>query len=145
MKKQIFLVALIFAILFSSQLAFAQTKINFTNIKNYNLPDAIGKLIGDARVNIYDYENNALGSMAVLNGTINQTSDELLDSPTHKIFAQDARTLQNIFDAESFTKEFNRQRSLHNIRIEAIDFIDQIKLTIGTWIIAIISLFISPE
>lgn len=149
MRNLAFISAFLFALLFSVGIAVAQsnetTLVDFTKIKNYQLPDLIGKLVGDARVNIYDYESNPLGSFVVLNGTLREGFNELIENPTHNIFAKDKETIQEIFDAPSFFKEFNRQRSLNNIRLEAISFIDQIKLTIGTWIIAITSLFIVPE
>lgn len=145
MKEIIFVAATLLAIFLLSNASLAEPQINFTKIIKYKIPDQLGKLIGDARVNIYDYDYNELGSLVILNGTINQTGENLLGNATHKIFVKDADTLQKIFNADSFVKEFNRQRSLHNIDLQAVDFLDQIKLTIGTWIVAIISLFISPE
>lgn len=119
--------------------------VNFTAIPHYNLPSEVGKLIGDARVNIYDYSNNALGSIVLLNGTVNQTSDRLLTNPSYEIYVRDAATLQNIFTADSALKEFNRERSLHNIDIRALDFWGQMKLTFGTMLLSVSSLFISPQ
>lgn len=151
MKEQIFALTSFLFVLFSVGIVSAHEtgqphqEINFTKISNYQIPDVIGKLIGDAHVNIYDYDYVELGSIILFNGTVNETSNEFLENPTHFIYVKDAETLQNIFDADSFVKEFNRQRSLHNIRLEAVNFFDQIKLIVGTWITSIISLFISPE
>ncbi len=145
MKNIVLIAAALVALTFSSQAVLAQSPINFTRMLNYEVPDEIGKLIGDARVNVYDYARNELGSVVILNGTISETSGGLLESPTHQIFVKDAPTLQKIFDAPSFVKEFNRQRALHNIRLEALGFFDQVKLAVGTWIVAMISLFIAPE
>lgn len=145
MKKIVLIATALVTLMFFSQTVFAQSQINFTKMLHYEIPDELGKLIGDARVNIYDYEYNELGSIVLLNGTISETSEKFLEKPTHQIFVNDVDTLNKIFTADSFVKEFNRQRSLHNIRLEALDFIGQIKLAIGTWIVAMISLFIEPE
>lgn len=144
MNRLFFPAVILVVVLLSPQAVLAQTKVNFTHIANYQVTDVIGKLIGDARVNIYDYENRVLGSIVIFNGTISETANSLLEKPTHRMLVKDAATLQRIFDADSFTKEFNRQRSLHNIRLEALDFLGQIKLAIGTLIVSIVSLFISP-
>jgi len=129
----------------SSQAAFAQSDINFTKMMNYDVPAEIGGLIGDARVNIYDYEDNRLGSVILFNASIGATSDQFLENPTHNVYVKDGSVLQKIFDADSPAKEFNRQRSLHNIRIEAVGLFDQIKLALATAAFSIISLFIAPE
>ena len=146
MRAQVFAATAVFVtVAVFSQAASAQTQLNFTNMLDYKIPQELGILIGDARVNIYDYDNGRLGSIVIYNGTINRTGADFLADPTHQIFVKDAATMQRILDADSFVKEFNRQRSLHNIRLEALDFVGQIKLAIGTWITAVISLFISPE
>lgn len=128
-------------ILFSASLASAQ--LNFTEIDGYVLPEGLQMMIGDARVNIYDYEYAELGSIVVSNGTVASTGQGLVDNPTHNIYVKDASVIQKIFDSGSL-KEFNLQRSVHAIRIEALDFPGQIKLAIGTVFASIASLFIAP-
>lgn len=142
--RRTFLVSMFIAVLFSSQAALA-SPLNFTNIEDFSVPSEIGKMIGDARVNIYDYDNKPLGSMVIVNGTINQTTAAPIENPTHKIFVKDAATMQKIIDADSFLKEFNRQRSLQNISIQALGFFDQIKLAFATFLSSVASIFISPE
>lgn len=120
----------------------SEESIVFVSIMDYSIPEEIGSMVGDARINIYDYDYNGLGSMIVENGKVVSGSNESLHGETHRFFVKNADTLQEVFDSDSFVKEFNRQRSLHNIRIEAIDFIDQLKLAIGTWVVSMMSFFI---
>jgi hypothetical protein len=126
---------------FSASLASAQ--LNFTKIDGYKSPEGIERLIGDARVDIYDYGFAGLGSIVISNGTVVSTSQSLTEKPTHKIYVRDAAVLQKIFASGSL-KEFNLQRSVHAIRIEALDFPGQVRLAIGTVIISLVSLFIAP-
>lgn len=148
MRKAVSVLAAFSFLMFLSQATLAHeehTHVNFTEIADYKVPGFIGKMIGDARVDIYDYDNYVLGSMVVLNGTLNETSESLLENPTHKVFVKDAATLRGIFSADSPLKEFNRQRSLHNIDIQATDFFDQIKLVVSTIVASLLAVFIAPE
>lgn len=137
------LMSALFSVLVFS--AAASAALNATKLMDYPVPEELGKLIGDARVNIYDYENRELGSIVILNGTIREVSDGFVEKPTHQIFVDSEATMQSILESDNFIKEFNRQRSLHNIRVEALDFMGQIKLAFGTMVASLVSLFISPE
>lgn len=140
-----------FAFVFLSVLSVAAAQsdnsstVDFTRIQSVQIPGDIGSMIGDARINIYDYEYRELGGLVVVNGTVREASGNFVEDPTHKIYVKDSGTLESIFSAQSMLKEFNRQRSVHNIRIEALNFGDQVKLAIGTVIASILSLFIPPE
>lgn len=151
MKAFVFMFALSFSVLALSSAALAhedhvvEEEIDFSKIGEYHLPEIIGRTIGDARVNIYDYESHALGSMVIVNGSVVQGQKELLEDPTHNMFFRDIDTANDVFSADSFVKEFNRHRSLNNIRVEAFGLVDQIKLLIGTWVLAMVSIFVVPE
>ncbi|MBI4894127.1 MAG: hypothetical protein HY833_00080 [Candidatus Aenigmarchaeota archaeon] len=121
----------------------ASAQLNFTGIDGYRAPEGMEMLVGDARVNIYDYRFAELGSIVISNGTVVSTGQNLTGNPTHKIYVRDAAVLQKIFDSGS-VKEFNLQRSVHAIRIEALDFPGQLRLAIGTLLASIASLFIAP-
>ncbi len=148
MKYAVSLLSLVFVAALSSVSVLAQsnsTTVDFTRIQNVQIPGDVGSMIGDARVNIYDYEYRELGGIVIVNASVKETSSKFVENPTHKIYVKDASTLQSIFGAQSMLKEFNRQRSVHNIRIEALGFGDQIKLAIGTVVASVLSLFIPPE
>lgn len=145
MRAVLAVISAMLAAMFLSAAAFAQPQLNFTKLQSYQLPDYVGKMIGDARVNIYDYDNNVLGSIVVLNGTVNSTGPGLLGNATHKIFVRDAATFQSIMDSDGFVKEFNRQRSLHNIDVQAVGLLDQMRLMFWTMLASVASVFIAPQ
>jgi hypothetical protein len=120
----------------------ATAQVNFTSIEGAAAPEGFEKLIGDARINIYDYRFNELGSIAIANGTVKGTGTKFVENPTHKVYVREADTLNRIFDGG--LKEFNLQRSVNNIRIEAQDFGGQMKLAIGTIVVSFVSLFLPP-
>lgn len=122
--------------------AFA-TEVNFTKIQGYKSPDGLQEMIGDARINIYDYDYAELGSIVIVNGTVKSAGSKFVENPTHKVYVRDSKVVDDVF--QGGLKEFNLHRSVNSIRIEAQDFGGQIKLAIGTIVVSIISLFLPPK
>lgn len=113
--------------------------MNYTNFDGAVMPKGIP--FSNEVFNAYMEDETPVGSLTVEKKVITQAGCEIQDEYTYKVTIKDLETVEKIYGAQDGVTEYNNQRDLGNIDIEATTFGGSVKIAAVNTIARVFSWF----